>query len=115
MSFLSKNPRLATYLIMGATMALIFIIWLVVLVHRLSTPAPSAPTATSQEMTTLRQKFSQMANELKVLKNNLLEQAATTTTETVQGGLKIKPEELDEIVERLELPTTTAPTTTQLK
>ncbi|HRY63118.1 MAG TPA: hypothetical protein P5267_00710 [Patescibacteria group bacterium] len=110
-----KNPRLKLYLTMGITMAVIFTIWIVTLVHTLSSQTPASqnnniPT-TNESLEPLKEKFSQLFTELKVLKSSLLNQAATSTGDTIQGALQIKPEDLNEIVEKLVIATST-PTTT---
>ena len=115
-----KNPRFKLYLVMGLTMAVIFTVWIITLAHTLSssTPAPqnnNVPAGT-ESLDSLKKNFSQLFTELKVLKSSLIQQAATTTGDTLQGTLQIKPEDLDEIVEKLVIATSTptsTPTTTK--
>jgi len=119
MSFSFQNPRTKLYLIMGITMVIIFVVWVITLAHTLSSSTSQndiIPSAT-ENLEPLKEKISQIFTEIKVLKGSIVDQASTSTSDTLQNTIKINPDNLNEIIERLTIATSTPtspPTTTNL-
>ncbi|NMC51978.1 hypothetical protein GYA54_04680 [Candidatus Kuenenbacteria bacterium] len=116
MSFSLQNPRAKMYLSIALTMAAIFAVWVVTLTRTLKKPPTQKSSNISSDLKPLEEKLSVLFQDLQTLKT-ALDQSATTTATSLQGGPQIKPEELDKIIERLDISTSTTtstPTTTKL-
>lgn len=113
-----NNPKTKMYFSIALTMAVIFTVWIVTLVHTLkkSTVNNTKDKSISSNLKPLEDKLAVLLDDIESLKT-VLSQPATTTGASLQGGLQIKPEELEKIIEKLDVSTSTptsTPTTTKL-
>lgn len=108
-----KNQRFKLYLTIGATMVVIFTAWLAVFVRNLKATPTNQAKSYPNDLKMIEKKLSDLFADFKTLKESL-NQTPTTTAKLLQGGLEIKPEELDKIIEKLKDKTvsTTTPSST---
>ncbi|NMB48434.1 hypothetical protein GYA13_03230 [Candidatus Kuenenbacteria bacterium] len=118
MKFSPQDPRFKVYLIMGITMVIIFTVWIITLAHTLKKNSPSInPLQRSETLEPIEQKLNNFFQDIENLKD-MVKQSSTSTSATLQNAASFQPAELDEIIERLNIATSTptsTPTTTKLQ
>ena len=107
----NKNKKNKLYLTVGLIMIIIITAWVLNLKNSFNNNQSQSDDLPALE---LQDKWNQMSTDLDKIFGNIknrqksLQQSPTTTGTTLQGGPQLSPAELDEVVERLKIETSTS-------
>ncbi|HOZ36514.1 MAG TPA: hypothetical protein PLR18_01650 [bacterium] len=104
------DPRFKVYLIVGVTMIIIFALWIATLALTLDKKDLSGSVSSRESLQPIEEKLNNFFQDIESLEN-MIKQSSTSTSASLQNAASFQPAELDEIIDHLNI-TTTTPTTT---